>query len=176
MIKKIVCGGQTGVDRAGLDAAIKFNIPHGGWCPSGRLAEDGKIAEKYLLQETVSSDYSERTKLNIKDSDGTLILVSEIPIKVTDGTLLTMEEAKNTGKPSLIVDLSQPPDISSLLAWIEKNNIQTLNIGGPRESQSPGIYQKSLKFLEAVFPLLNCQDCCLVSKDGEEANSSVLRQ
>ena len=158
MIKKIVSGGQTGVDRAALDAAIKFNIPHSGWCPKGRLAEDGEIAAKYLLHETASSDYSERTKLNIKDSDGTLILVNETPIKVSDGTLLTIDEATNTNKPLLIINLSQPLDINSFMVWIKKNNIQTLNIAGPRESQSQGIYQTSFKFFEIVFPLLSHQD------------------
>ncbi len=72
MITKIISGGQTGVDRAALDAAIELNIPHGGWCPKGRLAELGQtIPDKYQLQETESSEYSQRTKLNIHDSDGT---------------------------------------------------------------------------------------------------------
>lgn len=94
MLKKIISGGQTGVDRAALDAAILLKIPHGGWCPKGRLSEVGKIPDKYLLKETESSDYSERTKLNIHDSDGTLIFVPSTPIKVTDGTLLTIQKSK----------------------------------------------------------------------------------
>ena len=89
---KIISGGQTGGDRAALDAAIEMKIPYGGWCPKGRLAELGTtIPTKYILQETTSATFEERTKLNIRDSDGTLILVPETPIKVTDGTILTIE-------------------------------------------------------------------------------------
>ena len=72
LLKKIVSGGQTGVDRAALDAAIELEIPHGGWCPKGRVAEDGTLIEQYLLSETESEDYTIRTKFNVRDSDGTL--------------------------------------------------------------------------------------------------------
>lgn len=109
---KIISGGQTGVDRAALDVAIEMKIPYGGWCPKGRLAELGTtIPTKYILQETTSAKFEERTKLNIRDSDGTLILVPETPIKVTDGTILTIEEVKFVHKPFLIIDLSKryPP-------------------------------------------------------------------
>ena len=108
MIEKIIAGGQTGIDRAALDVAIELNIPHGGWCPQGRLAELGQtIPEKYLLQETKTSDYSERTKLNIQDSDGTLILVPELPLTIKDGTLLTIKQVEEKNKPHLIFDLSK---------------------------------------------------------------------
>ena len=91
MIEKIVSGGQTGVDRAALDAAINLKIPHGGWCPRGRCAEDGIIPEKYILICPSAQDsdypetniYDERTKLNIRDSDGSLILVPQIPLPTT---------------------------------------------------------------------------------------------
>ena len=102
MIEKIVSGGQTGADRAGLDAAIKLEIQHGGWCPRGRQAEDGDIHVRYNLQCPVDGDseaeekniYNERTKLNIRDSDGTLIFVPRIPLplSITDGTNLTIKE------------------------------------------------------------------------------------
>ena len=149
---KIISGGQTGVDRAALDAAIKLQISHGGWCPKGRLAELGEtIPEKYQLKETVSSDFSERTKLNIRDADGTLILVPKMPLDVNDGTVLTIQEAKVSSKPYLIVDLSLEQDPADIINWIKDHNIKVLNIAGPRESQSPGIYQQAFKFLAEVL-------------------------
>lgn len=157
MIKKIISGGQTGVDRAALDVAIKLNIPHGGWCPKGRLSESGKIPQKYLLQETESSDYSERTLLNIKDSDGTLILVPTVPIKVTDGTILTLQEVDKQQKPFLVIDLSKKIEIDLIADWIKDNCIETLNIAGPRESQSSGIYQKSFDLLNIVLDSLSLE-------------------
>jgi hypothetical protein len=73
-LQRIVSGGQAGVDRAALDWAIARGIPHGGWCPAGRIAEDGMIPERYQLRETASPGYRERTRRNVEDSDGTLIL------------------------------------------------------------------------------------------------------
>src|SRR6186713_1323560 len=103
---KTVSGGQTGVDRAALDVAISLNILHGGWCPKGRKAElNTLIPIEYNLKETESSEFEVRTKLNIHDSDGTLILVADTPIKVTDGTILTIQEAQRINKPYMILDL-----------------------------------------------------------------------
>src|SRR5688572_20972112 len=139
-IKKIVSGGQTGVDRVALDIAITLNIPHGGWCPKGRKAEDGVIPERYQLKETNSTDYSERTTWNVRDSDGTLIILKEEPI---GGTLLTIEVAQQLKKPYLIFNLAKQQTIDDIVTWIKENNIQILNIAGPRDSQSAGIYQKA---------------------------------
>lgn len=154
MIEKIVSGGQTGVDQAALEVAIKLNIPLGGWCPKGRLAENGTIPVKYPLVETESSDYSVRTKLNIRDSDGSLILVPKIPIQTTDGTMLTLQEVKQQQKPHLIIDLSKKPNVELIVHWVSENNIKILNIAGPRESQSPGINQLSAKYLEQAIATL----------------------
>ena len=74
MIKKIISGGQTGADRAALDVSIKLGIPHCGWVPKGRIAEDGPLSERYLLKEMPTDSYAERTKQNVLDSDGTLII------------------------------------------------------------------------------------------------------
>ena len=155
MILKVISGGQTGVDRAALDAAIELKIPYGGWCPKGRLAELGaKIPDKYLLKETASSNCSVRTKLNIRDSEGTLILLSDRTMKVIDGTVLTIEQVKQQQKPYLIVDLSKKWDIASIVDWIRQNNIEILNVAGPRESNIPGIYLLSLKFLRTLFMMV----------------------
>jgi hypothetical protein len=105
------------------------------------------------LQETVSSDYSERTKLNIKDSDGTLIFVPSLPIKVTDGTLLTIAEVKEKNKSYFIVDLSKPQDVSDIITWIKEKDIKILNVAGPRESQSPGVYKSSRELIEKIIKL-----------------------
>lgn len=148
---KIISGGQTGVDRAALDVALKLKILHGGWCPKDRLAELGEIIpKKYLLQETNSREFSQRTKLNVKDSDGTLILVTNAS-KITGGTRFTIDEAKFQHKPYLIVDLSNDVEINLVIQWIHANHIKILNIAGPRESKNSGIYDVSFKLLEQVF-------------------------
>ncbi len=158
MIEKIVSGGQTGVDRAALDVAIKLNISHGGWCPKGRLAElDVTIPTHYQLKETDSDDYSERTKLNIRYSDGTLILIPATSVKIIDGTILTIQEVKDKKKPFLIIDLSENKNIELILNWIKEYNIKVLNIAGPRESHYSGIYQKSFDLLKNVFYFLLSQ-------------------
>ncbi|MFQ5587063.1 MAG: putative molybdenum carrier protein, partial [Thermodesulfobacteriota bacterium] len=97
-IEMIVSGGQTGVDRAALDVALELGIRCGGWCPKGRLAEDGVIDSRYHLDETGSKSYSQRTEWNVRDSDGTLILTVEEP---TGGTALTIRAAEELGKPCI---------------------------------------------------------------------------
>ena len=152
LIKKIVSGGQTGVDRAALDLALKYNIDHGGWCPKGRLAEDGTISIKYSLQETDSSDYSQRTKQNIIDSDATLILVPKLPLpeNITDGTILTINFCKEVNKLHLIVALSSNK-FEDIRFWIKKNNINILNVAGPRSSQSEDIYELAYNYLKKLI-------------------------
>src|SRR3989304_5681242 len=104
-VRQIVTGGQTGVDRGALDAAIARGIPHGGWCPQGRLAEDGRIPDLYQIQENDSPDYTIRTERNVLDSDATLILCRG---PLSGGTLLTFHFAKQHQKPCLVVDLDSP--------------------------------------------------------------------
>src|SRR5262249_17950936 len=98
LLQKVVSGGQSGVDRAALDAAIALSITNGGWCPRGRLAEDGQIPPLYPLRETATEDVAVRTELNVLDSDGTLILSTGAP---KDGTVLTKTCAEHYGKPLL---------------------------------------------------------------------------
>lgn len=159
MIKKIVSGGQTGVDRAALDTAIELNISHGGWCPKGRLAELGEtIPETYELIETETADYSQRTKLNIRDSDGTLILVPEALGEVTDGTILTITEVERLNKSHYIIDISKDLAEDDIIHWINDSNILILNIAGPRESQCPGIYLESKAILKKLLLALQARD------------------
>jgi len=148
MIKKIISGGQTGVDRAALDIAIALNFPHSGWCPKGRKAEDGLIPAKYQLQETPSPDYSERTAWNVRDSDGTLIICQN---EIMGGTLLTMKVAQQLKKSYFIFDVAKRQDIKLIKHWLKENQIYLLNIAGPRESQSYGIYQLAFKLLQNLL-------------------------
>lgn len=158
MIEQIISGGQTGVDQAGLFVATEFEIPIGGWCPKGGLDENGQnILDKYPLFETNSPNPDDRTKLNIKKSDGTLVLVPNLPLpkKISDGTTLTIEHASNQNKPLLIINLSNATDASTRISkWIEENNIKVLNIAGPRESNSPGIYETACNLFKSIFPIL----------------------
>ncbi|MEZ4812740.1 MAG: putative molybdenum carrier protein [Caldisericia bacterium] len=148
---KIVSGGQTGVDRAALDAAIESAIPHGGWCPKGRLSEDGRIPDKYDLSETKSRKYPERTIMNIHDSDGTLIITRNEP---TGGTLLTKNVAEKSKKPLLIIAVNKrvsQKKVEAILSWILENKINVLNVAGPRESTTPGIYEISKLLIKRVL-------------------------
>ena len=154
MISNVISGGQTGVDRAALDTAIWLGIEHGGWCPKGRLAEDGPIAAKYLLDETESSSYPVRTERNVTDSDGTLVLYREA---ISGGTGLTFQLAKRHRKPVLTIDLDDPPADVNVWRWFRENGIERLNIAGPRESQQPGIADASAWYLRRILDAENEQ-------------------
>jgi hypothetical protein len=117
---------------------------------NSRKAEDGPIPERYPLQEIDSTSYPVRTEMNVRDSDGTLILTWDRP---TGGTALTIHLARRHGKPCLVVDLKNPADPSSLRAWLEKNGIGVLNVAGPRESKNPGISQKAVDFRNSLVPI-----------------------
>ena len=147
-LEKIVSGGQTGVDRGALDAALERQFPCGGWCPKGRLAEDGPIDKAYPLNETPTANYPERTELNIRFSDGTLIL-TEGPL--TGGTALTERLAIKHGRPVLVIELSDPTGLAKAHTWIMRKDLRILNVAGPRESGSPGIQERSRRFIVALL-------------------------
>jgi len=145
---KVVSGGQTGVDRAALDAALALGILVGGWCPRGRRAEDGRIEARYPLDETPSRRYSQRTEWNVRDSDGTLILSPGAP---RGGTLLTAKLARCHGRPLLILDLDADTKPIAVRHWLHRHGIRVLNVAGPRASGAPGVYERSLALLLAVL-------------------------
>lgn len=157
---KIISGGQSGVDRGALDAAIQLGIEHGGWCPKGRKAEDGIIDAKYNLKETQENVYWKRTEKNILDSDGTLILPAET---MTKGTALTIKLAKKHRKPTAVIPLISTQKDGSLMAWLKSTGIRTLNVAGPRESLHPGIRIKAFEYLSENLEYHCLQSASLTS-------------
>ena len=153
MIKQIISGGQTGVDRAALDAAIKLAIAHGGWIPRGRLTESGPLPPKYHLKEIKSFSYSKRTEKNVIDADGTLI-ISRGPL--TGGSEYTREMAVKHRRPWLHIDLSQTAAFQAAMTinkWILEKKITILNVAGPRASKDSAIYRDTLNIIESAYYL-----------------------
>jgi predicted Rossmann-fold nucleotide-binding protein len=149
---KIISGGQTGADRAALDAAITLGIPHGGFCPKGRRSEDGTIPDKYLLTETKSASYPIRTELNITTSDGTAIFTMG-PLEQESGCALTVRLCKKHWKPTMLVDVSRVEDdrIVTMLHVLVESGVKVLNVAGSRESKATGIYTKVRRLIETAF-------------------------
>ncbi len=132
------------MDRAALDAAIAAGLPHGGWCPAGRRAEDGPIPPRYPLRETEAADHETRTRLNVRDSDATLVLARP-PLR--GGTRLTVEVAEALGRPALVVDPWAEEELGAIPAWLARHGVAVLNVAGPRESEEPGIHAASFAVL-----------------------------
>ena len=151
-VRRIVSGGQTGVDQAAFDLALELGIPIGGWVPHGRLAESGRIPERYSgLRETESDDPDVRTGLNVRDSDATLI-ISRGPL--TGGSLLTRLEAEHLGRPILHLDLSilSLPDAAARTSeWLARVMPATLNVAGPRASIDPSVAADTIALLRSVL-------------------------
>ena len=148
---KIISGGQTGADRAALDFAMRHNIPHGGWIPKGRLTEAGPLAPKYQLKEMPTGEYPKRTEQNVLNADGTLIVSRG---KLTGGSALTQALAARHRKPCLHVNMDtvSVENAAELIGtWISKEGVEILNVAGPKASTDPGIYDTTLKLLEALF-------------------------
>lgn len=147
----IISGGQTGADRTALDWAIEHRIPHGGWCPKGRRAEDGPIAPQYQLQETRRSDWEQRTEWNVRDSDGTVIFT--IGDKLTRGSKTTAKLAQEAGKPCLHLSAKCHAENAAALLnqFMRDNGIKALNIAGSRASKEPAVATFVRKVLESAW-------------------------
>ena len=139
-LQKIVSGGQTGADRAALDVAMDIGLDMGGWVPHGRRSEDGRVPTRYSgLIETETDAYERRTALNVRDSDATLIFSFGKP---TGGSALTLELARSSGKPHLIIDLEALPieaAADEVRSWLARAGVRVLNVAGPRASGAPRI-------------------------------------
>jgi len=166
-IQKIISGGQTGSDRGGLEAAIHCRIPHGGWCPKGRKAEDGTIPADYQLREMTTSDYLARTEANVVDSDATLVCTYGRP---SGGSLRTLEFASKHGKPWHHVDLaiaSRATAVKGIVRWLrgEENDLEAVkptgdlvfNVAGSRESKAKGIEDRVKVILVDVLIQINSE-------------------
>jgi hypothetical protein len=164
VITKIISGGQTGVDRAGLDAAIALGIEHGGWCPRGRLAEDGRVPDRYRLSETPSAGYEQRTEWNIIEATATLVLYDG-RVPMSPGTRKTLRLANavadartggGSGRWHRYCEINLHPEAhpaGALRYWLEhvKPDVRILNVAGPRESKAPGIGAATLAMLIEVL-------------------------
>ena len=151
MLKKIISGGQTGADRAALDAAIGLNLDHGGWVPKGRRAEDGSVPDRYHLQEMPTDSYPRRTEKNVQEADATLILTHG---PATGGSRLTRELAVRHQRNQLHIDLLRTPAFKAIRMisdWIDENGIEVLNVAGSSASKDPAIYDKTLQILTGVY-------------------------
>jgi Circularly permutated YpsA SLOG family len=145
---KIVSGGQTGVDRAALDVALKHGIECGGWCPAERLDEFGRIPDQYPVRELQAGGFAERTLQNVKDSDGTVIIY---PGRRSGGTEQTVRFCVELQRPYQLIDASKlsAEDAARLIAdFVLKNKIKILNVAGPRQSEWPDGYDYAYRALE----------------------------
>ena len=153
--QKIISGGQTGIDRGALDACLRYNFPAGGWCPKGRLAEDGRIDRKYPLSETISADYRVRNRKNAKMADRTLIISNG---NLKGGTLLTLEIVQKLRKPFLILKITDENQVNyseELTKWLKETQIRILNVAGPRQSEWPEGYNKAFNIISDWIENMN---------------------
>ncbi len=146
---KVISGGQTGVDRAALDAALACGLEIGGYCPAGRRAEDGRIPDRYPLVEMVGTDYQVRTRRNIEAADATLVLVTDDRQAQTSGTRFTLTCLERGSRRRYLALLGTPQAIPKAMGLIE--GVAVLNVAGPRESKAPGIYRAAYDFLLELF-------------------------
>jgi putative molybdenum carrier protein len=150
---KIISGGQTGVDRAALDVALRHGIEAGGWCPTGRLDEVGRIPDHYPLKELENGGFAERTLQNVKDSDGTVIIY---PGRLSGGTEQTVRFCIAQQHPHKLIDAStSSAEVTAqvIADFIRENKIDILNVAGPRASEWPGGYDYAFRALDAFFQL-----------------------
>jgi hypothetical protein len=151
---KIISGGQTGVDRAALDVALKHGVERGGWCPAGRLDEFGKIPDDYPLQELPGGGFTERTFQNVKDSDATVVIYAG---DIRGGTDQTVRFCVEVGRPHKLIGAYRvaTAEAAKLIAdFVGTNKIDILNVAGPRQSEWPEGYDYAFRVLD-IF-LMSC--------------------
>ena len=161
---QLISGGQTGVDRAAIDVAIDRGLAYGGWCPQGGWAEDlpeppGLLAKYPRLKETPLTDPAQRTEWNVRDADACVIVVEVDGMAVSKGTELARKLSHRYRKPLLIVDLLTPQSIDAAPLWLRfqqrrVGNGVALAIGGPRQSEAPGIYGRAKPFIQSLLDIV----------------------
>ena len=145
--QRLVSGGQTGVDRGALDAAMEVGVPHGGWCPRGRIATDGVIPRRYELVESDAASYPTRTRLNVRDSDATLLLYDR---SMGQGTKLTLGMCRQMDKPCLVVELGEA-SVEDVREWLDEHRPQVLNVAGSRGDAGGELQRQVKEFLVDVL-------------------------
>ena len=150
----VISGGQTGVDRGALDAALDLGVPCGGWCPAGRAAEDGVIPARYPLTELPGAGYDQRTRKNVEDSDGTLIIIFG---QASGGTARTIEFCQRLGRVHLIVDAATVPledPVHRGVQFVTREGIRRLNVAGPRGTGEPRGYAYAYALVRQVCQIM----------------------
>ena len=150
-LTKIMSGGQTGVDRAALDAALAMEFPCGGWCPKDRNAEDGPIPDRYPMTWLVGGGYRQRTVKNVVDSDGTVILFNQT---LSGGTLYTHDVCRRERKPFIVLDATRTSEAAAakaIVRFIEGHEVKVLNVAGPRASKWAEGHGFALKVVGGVI-------------------------
>lgn len=158
---KLISGGQSGVDRAVLDVAEACGIPYGGWCPNGGWAEDlpqppGLLARYPKLKQTPLADPAQRTEWNVRDADACMIIVDANGLPASRGTALARDLTGRYAKPVIVLDLEEPDALQRGIRWLGAQFEAfgpglNLAIGGPRESEVPGIYMRAADFIRALL-------------------------
>ena len=164
---RIISGGQTGVDRGALDAALELGVPCGGWCPAGRLAEDGVIPERYPVTELPGAGYGERTRKNVEDSDGTLIVTFG---HASGGTAYTIEVCEKLARLHLIVDalgVTLEEAIGRAVRFVREKGVGQLNVAGPRASGEPRAYEYAYALVREL-----CRQCGVSVSRGRRPQPS----
>jgi len=151
---KIISGGQTGVDRAALDVALKHEIECGGWCPAGRLDEFGKIPDQYPVQELQAGGFTERTLQNVKDSDGTVVIYAAKLAGGTEQTVRFCVEQRRPHEPIDACKISTEKAAQLIADFVRKHKIDILNVAGPRQSEWPAGYDYTTGALEIFLAKL----------------------
>ena len=157
----IISGGQTGVDRGALDAALQLGVPCGGWCPAGRAAEDGVIPARYPVTELRDAGYGERTRKNVEDSDGTLIITFG---RASGGTARTIQFCRKLRRPHLILDAAGVPfgeAVCRAVCFVREKDIRRLNVAGPRTSGEPRGYDYACSLVRDL-----CLQCAVSESGG----------
>ena len=148
---KIISGGQTGVDRAALDVVLKRGIDSGGWCPTGRLDEFGRIPDRYPLKELENGGFTERTLQNVKDSDGTVIIYAG---NLSGGTEQTVHFCVDQQRPHLLIDarkISTEKAAQLIANFVRENKFDVLNVAGPRQTEWPEGYEYAYRALNSFL-------------------------